>query len=96
MVGYPIALEPGTDASAWGVAVPDLPGCFSAGDTREAAVASARAAIEAWISAVVGDGGSVPPPSTIDELRRDDAFAGWDWDVVEIDVAALDQRAGAP
>ena len=25
---YPIAIEPGDDATAWGVVVPDLPGCF--------------------------------------------------------------------
>ncbi len=24
---YPIAIEPGTDATAWGVVVPDLAGC---------------------------------------------------------------------
>jgi predicted RNase H-like HicB family nuclease len=25
---YPIAIEPGNAATAWGVVVPDLPGCF--------------------------------------------------------------------
>jgi predicted RNase H-like HicB family nuclease len=39
---YPIAIEPGTDATAWGVVVPDLPGCFSAGDTLEDAMIQAR------------------------------------------------------
>lgn len=28
----PIAIEPGSDTTAWGVVVPDLPGCFSAAD----------------------------------------------------------------
>jgi len=37
-----IALEPGTDTTAWGVAVPDVPGCFSAGDTMEEAMENAR------------------------------------------------------
>ena len=31
-----IAIEPGTPGTAYGVVVPDLPGCFSAGDTLEA------------------------------------------------------------
>ena len=31
----PIAIETGTDTKAFGVVVPDLPGCFSAGDTRD-------------------------------------------------------------
>lgn len=30
---YPIAIEPGSDAQAWGVVVPDLPGCFSTADS---------------------------------------------------------------
>ena len=32
---YPIAVEPGDKNHAYGVVVPDLPGCFSAGDTLE-------------------------------------------------------------
>ena len=35
---YPITIEPGNDTTAWGVIVPDLPGCFSAGDTLEESV----------------------------------------------------------
>jgi len=30
---YPIAIEPGSDKTAWCVIVPDLPGCFSAADS---------------------------------------------------------------
>jgi len=43
---YPVAIEPGTAGTAFGVAVPGLPGCFSAGDalgetgeTRSGAIA---------------------------------------------------------
>jgi predicted RNase H-like HicB family nuclease len=32
---FTIAVEPGTKKAAFGVAVPALPGCFSAGDTVE-------------------------------------------------------------
>ena len=39
---FPIVIH--KDAgSAYGVTVPDLPGCFSAGDTLEEAIESARA-----------------------------------------------------
>jgi predicted RNase H-like HicB family nuclease len=34
---FTIVIEPGTRKSAFGVVVPDLPGCFSAGDTGEEA-----------------------------------------------------------
>jgi len=30
---FTVAIEPGTKKAAFGVVVPDLPGCFSAGDT---------------------------------------------------------------
>jgi len=30
---FTIAIEPGTKKTAFGIAVPDLPGCFNAGDT---------------------------------------------------------------
>jgi hypothetical protein len=35
---YPVAIETGTDTAAFGVVVPDLPGCCSAGDTRDDAL----------------------------------------------------------
>ena len=41
---YPIVIEPGTDATAFGVIVPDLPGCFSAGDSLDEAVLGAEEA----------------------------------------------------
>ncbi len=39
---YPIAIEPGDDKHAFGGVVPDLPGCFSAGDSLDAAMTQAR------------------------------------------------------
>jgi predicted RNA binding protein YcfA (HicA-like mRNA interferase family) len=33
---YPIVIEAGNDATTFGVVVPDLLGCFSAGDTLDA------------------------------------------------------------
>ncbi|WP_217160979.1 type II toxin-antitoxin system HicB family antitoxin [Thiocystis violascens] len=41
-----MAIEPGTSTTAFGVVVPDLPGCFSAGDTLDEAVDQAREAID--------------------------------------------------
>jgi predicted RNase H-like HicB family nuclease len=39
---YPIAIETGDEKHAYGVVVPDLPGCFSAGDTLDEALTNAR------------------------------------------------------
>jgi predicted RNase H-like HicB family nuclease len=38
---YPVAIEPGDETTAYGVVVPDLPGCFSAGDTLDEALMAA-------------------------------------------------------
>lgn len=81
-----IAIEPGTKTSAFGVVVPDLPGCFSAGDTLDKAVDNAREAIELWCETVIEDGGDVPVTKTLAEHQLDPDFAGWIWAVVEVPV----------
>jgi predicted RNase H-like HicB family nuclease len=68
---YQIAIEPGTDTTAWGVVVPDLPGCFSAGDTMEEAMIQAEEAITGWIEAAIDDGQDIPAPSHIEVLRSE-------------------------
>jgi predicted RNase H-like HicB family nuclease len=89
---YPIAIEPGNDTTAWGVVVPDLPGCFSAGDTLEEAVVQAEDAITAWIEATMDAGDDIPGPSSIDVLRTNHPeFEGWLWALVKVDPAMLDE-----
>ncbi|MBA4262867.1 MAG: hypothetical protein C0443_12830 [Comamonadaceae bacterium] len=88
---YPIAIEPGNDSAAWGVVVPDLPGCFSAGDTQEEAIVNAEEAIAAWIEAALDAGQEIPAPSSLQALQAGHPeFAGWVWGLVKIDPDALD------
>ncbi|MBN8905215.1 MAG: type II toxin-antitoxin system HicB family antitoxin [Rhodospirillales bacterium] len=87
---YPIAIEPGTATTAFGVVVPDLPGCFSAGDTLDEAMTAAEEAASAWIDAALDAGEAVPPPSSLDALRNDPAYAGWTFGVITVDPALLD------
>ena len=89
---YPIAIEPGDDDHACGVVAPDLPGCFSAGDTLDEAIDSAKEAIELWLETVIDDGGAVPQPKTIAEHQANPEFSGWIWAVVPIDLAALSDK----
>jgi predicted RNase H-like HicB family nuclease len=79
---YPVAIEPGTDTTAFGVVVPDLPGCFSAGDTLDEAVTGAGEAAAAWIDAALDAGQTIPPPSRVDGVRRNPAYVGWTFGVV--------------
>ena len=66
---YPIAIEPRTEDTEYGVVIPDLPGCFSAGDTLEEAIEGAEEAGLAWIDAALDAGEPVPPPSTLEAIR---------------------------
>ena len=86
---YPIAIEPGDATHAFGVVVPDLPGCFSAGDTLDEAVDNAKEAMELWLETVIDDGGAVPEPRSITEHRADPEFSGWVWAVVTIDLGRV-------
>lgn len=87
---YPIAIEIGTDTAAYGVVVPDLPGCFSAGDTIDDAVAAAEEAAAAWVDAALDAGGAIPPPSSIEALRMQPDYAGWTFGVINVDPALFD------
>ena len=84
---YPIAIEPGDETEAFGVIIPDLPGCYSAGDTLEEMHANAKESAQLWREAVLEDGGAVPHPSSPEVLRQEHPkWADWIWSAVEIDV----------
>jgi predicted RNase H-like HicB family nuclease len=87
---YPIAIEPGTETSAFGVVVPDLPGCFSAGDTMDEALAGAEEAAAAWIDAALDAGEAIPPPTSLDTLRQNPSFAGWALGVITLNPELFD------
>jgi predicted RNase H-like HicB family nuclease len=89
---YNVAIEPGTETTAFGVVVPDLPGCFSAGDTLDEAMSNAEEAITGWIDAALDAGEAIPTPSSLDNLRHNPDFAGWIFAVVQIDPATLDDK----
>ena len=57
--------------SAVGVVFPDLPGCFSAGDTFDKAIANAHIALRAYAHAERTAGRKLPRPRTFEALYRD-------------------------
>lgn len=90
---YPIVLhkDPG---SSYGVTVPDLPGCFSAGDTVEEALVLAREAILGHLQALLETGQNVPDPQPIEVHQRDPDYRDAAlWAVVEVDTSHLPGRA---
>lgn len=83
---YPIAIEPGDDIHAFGVVVPDIPGCFSAGDTLDEAIANAREAIDFHLSGLSEDDAEIPVASAVAHHQAKPEFAGWIWAVVDVDI----------
>lgn len=89
---YPIAIEVGSEDHAYGIVVPDLPGCFSAGDTLDEAMDNAKEAVELWLETVIDDGGTVPQPRSITEHHANPEYRGWAWAVITIDLAELSDK----
>ncbi|MCY4412990.1 MAG: type II toxin-antitoxin system HicB family antitoxin [Caldilineaceae bacterium] len=54
-----VVIYPGEDGF-WVVECPSLPGCISQGETKQAAIANIREAIELYISTLEDDGLPVP------------------------------------
>lgn len=58
-------------AGAYGVTVPDLPGCTAMGRTLDEAMANAAEAMRDWIEVTEAHGEAVPKPSALEKLRAD-------------------------
>ncbi len=87
---YPILIEEGSDTTAFGVVVPDLPGCFSAGDSLDEALEAAKEAAAAWIDAALDAKTTVPTPSTLQDVRCLPGYEGWTIGVIELDPDLFD------
>lgn len=82
---FPVMLHKDPE-SDYGVTVPDLPGCFSAGATLEEALDAAREAIEAHVEGMLADGEPIPGKAPMEEHQNDTAYAGGAWALVEIGI----------
>ena len=87
---YPILVEEGTDTSAFGVVVPDLPGCFSAGDTLDEAVGAAKEAAAAWVDTALDRGMAVPRPSSLEDVRTLRGYKGWAVGLIDLEDTFFD------
>jgi predicted RNase H-like HicB family nuclease len=85
---YPIVIHKDPD-STFGVTVPDLPSCFSAGDTLNEALRMSQEAIELHIEGLLEDKDAVPMPSSIDEHQSSNEFTGGIWALVDVDLDKL-------
>lgn len=79
------------EGSIYGVTVPDLPGCFSSGQTIDDAIDSAREAIISHIETALELGMAVDiSPKKISEHMQNPDFQGAIWAVVDVNLSELD------
>ncbi|MDX2133040.1 MAG: type II toxin-antitoxin system HicB family antitoxin [Planctomycetota bacterium] len=87
-MNYPVVIHKDR-ASDYGVSVPDLPGCVSAGATVDEALAMAREAIELHLEGLIEEGGVIPLPTPIEKLHADPDYSGGTWAIVSVDESTL-------
>jgi predicted RNase H-like HicB family nuclease len=88
---YVMAIEEGDEKHAWSVHFPDLPGCFSAGDSLQDAATNARDAVLLFIEDQVDRGVPLPGATSLDNLKKDKRYAGprWTWMPAYLDLDEL-------
>ncbi|BCL73839.1 CopG family transcriptional regulator (plasmid) [Vibrio nigripulchritudo] len=91
---YSIAIETGDTEYAYGVVFPDIPGCFSAGDTLEEALGNAKEAVEFYLEGLAERGKLPPQANELSAWQKDEEYQGWAWAVVDVDIEPFLGKAG--
>ncbi|GAB6405010.1 type II toxin-antitoxin system HicB family antitoxin [Pseudomonas sp. MHK4] len=82
---FPVVLHKDAD-SDYGVIVPDVPGCFSAGSTVAEAFENVKEALSLHYEGLVADGDPLPQVREIDAHIENPDYAGGVWGIVEFDI----------
>lgn len=77
------------EGAAYGVTLPDIPGCNTAGDTLEEALANVQDAVELALEGATAK----PTPGKLEEHAKDVDFAGAVWAMVNVDLGFMDARS---
>ena len=77
------------EKSDYGVTIPDMPGCFTAGTTLGEAINNIQEAAECHYM----DESELPVASSLERFVNDSEYAGGIWVMVNIDLAKLKVKA---
>lgn len=91
-MNYPVVIHKDKH-SDYGVTVPDLPGCFSAGETMEEALENVCEAILCHAEGLMMDGETVPQPTSIENHRNNEMYADGIWALVTVDLSKISGKA---
>jgi len=86
-----VAIVEEEEGKAFGVWFPDLPGCISAGDTLDEAMANAGEALALWVDVARERGAPIPAARSLSELKKDAAVAD-EMRAYMVALIALDPR----
>jgi len=89
---YPAVIHK-DEHSDYGVTFPDLPGCFSAGETIEEALANALEAAECHIEGMLLDSEAIPVAATISKHTDNPDFKDGIWALVDVDISKLSLKS---
>ena len=89
---YPIVIHK-DEQSDFGVSIPDIPGCYSAGSTYDEALTNAIEAIECHLEGLLMDNESLPVGTTMDRWINDEEFQGGVWAFIDIDLSQISGKA---
>ncbi len=82
---FPVVLHKDAD-SDYGVTVPDVPGCFSAGTTFSEALENVHEALALHLEGMVADGDALPQAKEVDKHLGNPDYEGGVWAVVDFDL----------
>ncbi len=85
---FPIVVHK-DEGSSYGVTVPDLPGCFSGGETLDEALTASQEAILSHIETLLMVGEEIPEQRPLDEHQANSDYADGVWAIVDADVSKL-------
>lgn len=78
--------------SDYGVTVPDLPGCFSAGSSIEEALENVQEAILTHVEGLLMDDEVIPSSSSIEQLKEKNPSLNATWGLVSVDIGRLSKE----
>ncbi len=79
--------------SDYGVTVPDLPGCFSAGESLEEAIQAAGEAVLCHIEGLLMAGEPIPEKKSLEEHQAAPEYRDGLWALVTVDLSQLSSKA---
>ena len=89
---YPVVIHKDKH-SDFGVSVPDIPGCYSAGSTYDEALTNVIEAIECHLEGLLMDNESIPVGTAIDQWINHEEFQGGVWAFIDIDLSQISGKA---